>query len=199
MKDNPEVTMTEQDELDIAKLLSDPNVKPVFKPILTVWREILSHVPNERTKPVTPQWAVRMLSTFVGLSFGDLQRLQDSYFDKMAVLAQIVDDEIASDDECLKVMDVDEDRTENAGHYLAIITAWQKKFMGWELDWRTENADAAIELAAISESHTSLFGNDVRPGIVQYLDSINLRFTDEDQAELQRQLHEMKNDYEEDK
>lgn len=185
---NPAETFeyNEADQADIEKLFGEPDggpdiPSPEFHTILEVWREVLKPANDEAKKKVTPQWANRMITSYAKLDFADLDILRDMYFEKIAELAQIVDAEIATDSDALTWATPEEDGDENSEHYKNVLTEWQLRFLGWELDWTCTDEWASVELASISEVHKMFFGDN---GLTQFLDNIRFEFTEADQAEL---------------
>lgn len=162
---------------------------PTFHPVLRVWREVLSNAEAERTAKVTPQWANRIISTYRGLDFSDMEDFRDLLFGRILDMLAALDEEIATDDECLTYTTPEEDVEHNSGHYKAMISIWQKIYLGWELDWETTSPTAALEIAALGELHRMFFASD---GITAYLDNIRFQYTEADQAELLAELEAMK-------
>lgn len=146
-----------------------------FHPLLQVWRAVLEPAEKERLTKITPQWASRIVNTFAGLTFADMPAFRDAYFDKVADLKKILDYEIETDDECLKVTTPEEDAEQNAEHYLNVLTNWQLTVLDWELDWDCAAPLAAVDLASTAEVHRMFFGE---TGLTALLDQIPFQFTD---------------------
>lgn len=182
------IELSEQDEKDIAKLLEE-GAEPEFHPVLEVWREVLSNGPDLAKEKVSPQWASKIVATYAGVTFADMEDVQAGYFNKIAELARILDLEIATDKECLTYRTPEEDKTENASHYKNLLRDWQLTFLQWELDWNTRDPHAASELAAISEVHKMFFGP---TGLTAYLDNIQFEFNEQDQQDLAEALLELR-------
>lgn len=182
------IEMSEKDEADLQKLLEE-GADPVFHPVLQVWREVLSNGPELAKEKVSPQWASKIVATYAGVTFADMEEVQAGYFDKIAELAKILDLEIATDKECLTYTTPEEDATENATHYKNILRDWQLSFLQWELDWNTRDPYAAVQLAVISEVHKMFFGP---TGLTAYLDNIKFEFTEQDQMDLAEALTELR-------
>lgn len=187
MSENTPIEMTEQDLADVATLheVPAPTEEPNFHPILEVWREVLKPAAAEAKKRVTPSWAARITAQYKQLNIQDMATFQALYFGFIAELYAILNTVIDGDAECLHAADPAEDLALNAGHYKALIFAWQSTILGWELDWDCRDEQAHIELAAISECHKMFFGEQ---GITAFLDQIGFRFTDEDSVELTQAL-----------
>lgn len=162
---------------------------PSFHTVLEVWREVLKPAADEAVKKVTPQYANRITSEYRELAFADMNDFRDSYFAKIAELQEILATEIASDVECLTWATPEEDVENNTSHYLNLLTQWQLAVLGWEIAWECTNADAAIEIAAISEVHKMFFGP---TGLTAFLDNIKFEFTEADSAELARVLNDFR-------
>ena len=160
-----------------------------YRTILEIWTAILRPIPVEREKRITPQWAVRIVATYEEIRFSDIPRYRDLFYDKSQLLADILDRHIATDDECLKRLDAEEDGQLNGPLYIAILTEWQKEVLSWELEWNVVDPWAAVELAAIAEVHRMFFD---KTGLVSLLDQIDLEFTDDDREALAEELQLMK-------
>lgn len=165
--------MTESSDQMIEEIL--PEGEPSFHPILQVWRAVLEPAERERTTPITPQWANRIVNTYTGLTFADMPQFQATYFDKVDDLKKILDFEIESDDECLNATSSEEDKEHNSDHYINVLTNWQLTVLDWELDWDCTSPDAAIDLATAAEVHRMFFGE---TGLTALLDQIQFEFTD---------------------
>ena len=162
---------------------------PTYRTILEVWKEVLRPARDEMSAKVLPQYAQRIISSYVGISFSDMEVFRDRYYSKILDLAEILDEEIASDPECLHHHTPEEDVEHNREHYFNLILHWQMALLQWEMDWETTDPYAAVEMAAISEVHKMFFG---QTGFIQFLDNINFEFTEDDQRLLSSELEEMK-------
>jgi len=176
-------------EFDTVQDILDEAEKVQFHTILEVWREVLKPAQTERTKPITPQWANRICTTYREINFADMLEFRDRYFDKIAELLGILVAEIESDDECLKFTTPEEDVEFNSHHYLNILINWQKTFLGWELEWDCADPDAGVELGSISEVHRMFFDQN---GLVALLDQIKFEFTDDDRDLLAGELESLR-------
>lgn len=186
--------LTEKDEADLEQLWKDGEM-PNFHPLLKVWREVLAPARALKgSEKVTPNYAAKMAHTYADVHIRDARRIQQLYYDKLLVLADILDYEISTDDECLNVTTPAEDIEQNTHHYKNLLRDWQLAFLSWELEWDCETEDAAIQLAAISEVHKMIFGD---MGIIAHLDQIGFEFTEADQAELAEALGEFQVDTDE--
>ena len=172
--------MTEKDEADLKQLLEE-GAEVEFHPVLQVWREVLSNGPELAKEKVTPQWASKIVGTYTGVHFADMERMQELYFSKIGALAAILEYEINTDSDCLTYTTPELDAVENANHYKNLLRDWQLMFLQWELDWKTTDPEAAVELAAISEVHKMFFDPQ---GLTALLDQINFQFTDTDRDTL---------------
>lgn len=161
-----------------------------YHTILELWRGVIG--PASKKNPgakVTPQWATRIVNTYPGLHFSDMVAFRDLFYDRVAELANILNVEIETDDECLKRTTPEEDALENRHHYINTITLWQKAALLWELDWDSTSPSAAIDVAAISEIHKMFFEQN---GLISLLDNINLEFSDDDRQTLTTELEELR-------
>jgi len=191
MTEENEIILTDVDEADINRLYSEPDgvEEPPFNTILKVWKEVLVPIETESKANITPQWATRIINSFVGVTFADMLEFQDRYFDKLRQFRDILHTEIDSDPDCLSYTTPADDVENNAHHYKNVMMTWQMALLQWELDWDTADPAAAVELAAISEVHKMFFGD---LGFTAHLDSIGLQFNDDDQAELLEALEGMR-------
>jgi hypothetical protein len=191
VEESIEPPLTEQDQADLAQLYGEPDgvEAPQFHPILEVWAKVLEPAAAEGRKPVTPQWANRMVAEYRELRFCDTPQLRDYYFGKIGVFNRILLDEIASDPDCLSYATPEEDVAENSHHYKNLLLTWQMQMVQWEIEWDPTADDAGIELAAISEIHKMFFG---QMGLTAFLDNIKFEFTEDDQAQLAEALNDVK-------
>lgn len=164
--------------------------KAPYHSILEVWRAVLAPAEAERDLRITPQWANRIVASYRGIEFADMPKFRDMYFDQVQGLANILEDEIVTDAECLNITSAEEDVERNTVHYLNILFDWQKAIMQRELDWKPDDSDAALEIAVLSEIHKMFFD---QTGLVGLLDQINFEFTDSDRQLLASELEDMKN------
>lgn len=169
--------------------LIDGTSTPEFHTVLEVWQQVLKPAADEMTAKVLPQWASRIIGQYTGITYADMERFRDLYYGKIVELAGLLDEEIATDDECFNNHTPEDDVEHNSAHYFNVLLAWQVRMMEWELAWETTSPDAAIELAALSEVHKMFFG---QQGITQFLDNIKYEFTEHDQAKLATALDELK-------
>ena len=160
-----------------------------YRTILEIWREVLKPVDAESRRKVTTQWAARLVGGYAEISFKDMTLFRDIFFAKVLVLSLILEDEIQSDDECLKRISPEEDAQLNGIIYRTLLTRWQKEFLSWELRWDCEQPYAAVELAALAEVHKMFFDP---TGLISLLDQIGLEFTEADQTALQAELQALK-------
>lgn len=179
---------TETTDLTVQDILEEAG-QATYHTILQVWQEVLKPAEAEKSKRITPQYANRICTTYNGLQFADMLEFRDRYFSKILQLASILDIEIATDDECLKLISPEEDIEHNSVHYLNVLTDWQKAFLQWELDWDCADPAAPIELAAISEVHRMFFDQN---GLTALLDQIKFEFTDDDRDLLSAALQELR-------
>lgn len=193
---NPGTTVTETIELDeIPDDLSSLNeARPPqpYRTLLEVWRAVLEPAAagEMREEPISPQWAVKMVTTYPGVGFADVEAIHLGVFALAAELAELLNNEIDSDDECLKKASAAEDATENARHYKDMLAAWQIHILQEELTWRPSHKDAAVQLAVLSEVQQMFLGE---TGLVAHLEQIGFQFDDADKAELQQHLLDARN------
>jgi len=149
-----------------------------FRPILRIWRAILEPISEERGRKVTPQWAVKIRQTY-GVPFKDMDAYSDMFYSRLEELLKILKDEIATDVECESYDNAEDDAIENRLHYKRVLTAWQVRFVQWEVAWQVTADDAEI--------HRMLFGE---TGLTQHLENIKLEWTESDQEDLVEALRE---------
>lgn len=186
--------MTENVEAVEAELTVDDilDQAPEFHPILRVWQEILDASKKVRQERITPQWALRVVTTHADMHFQDMTDYRDLYYQSIDELAEALKVEIETDDECLKYATPEEDAENNTFHYLNVIIAWQKIILTWELEWDVDAPDAPVQLAVISEVHKMFFGE---VGLTSLLDQINFEFTEDSQDLLRAELEELKENW----
>jgi hypothetical protein len=178
---DPDILLSEQDKADLEALNAEEDVPP-YHTILESWREVLRPAAKEGDKRPTPQWCNKLVASYIGLTYADMYNFRDLFFSRIGKLLEILEGVIDSDDECLHYTSAEEDRAENAKHYKEILKLWQLEILRWELDWDCLNPDAAADLASISEVHKMFF--EAGMGLVQWLENIQLNFTEADQTEL---------------
>jgi hypothetical protein len=161
---------------------------PSFHPILHVWQQVLQPAEEQSRAPITPDWAQRICSTYLELTFKDMPVFQSLYFQRMQELNQILLDEIDIDEECLTYATAEEDKEFNSGHYRYLLQEWQVQFLKWQMAWDCEQDDAAADLASLGEIHKFFFSD---KGITPFLDNIKFDYTEEDQANLVAALDEV--------
>lgn len=178
----------ETTEAEVTELFSEGQ-PPSYHSILLVWRKVLEPAEAESKLPVTPRWASRIVSTYAGVVMKDTVEVHKRYFAKVKELQDILEYEIATDEDCLKAGAPEEDLEDNSVHYKNLLRLWQMQILQWELDWSPLDKTAAAELAAISEVYAMFFGD---TGLVSYLDNIRFEFDEDDQQELTEALNELK-------
>ena len=182
MTDQPNETSEVPD--DLSELPESETPKP-YRTLLELWRALLSSSRDIPNDPVSPQWATKIVQTYPEIRFKDVEDVHVGVFTMTAALADLLDEVIASDDECLKKADAAEDSVENAALYRRCLIDWQVFFVEREALWSPSQKNAAIQLAILSEVQQMFFG---QTGLVGHLDSIGFQYTEEDQQELSQAL-----------
>lgn len=182
----PETAMSEQDEKALATLLGEA-ADMKYNPVLRIWQEILSERNRKHGARVTIPWANAICGKYQGMTFALMPSFVALYFDFMARLVDVLEVEISTDPDCLKRHTVDEDLEENAGHYKALLTDWQKTILAAELAWDPVHAEAPAYVAALGEISQFFFGE---VGLTGHLGAVGFDFTDEDQQALADTLNE---------
>ena len=195
MTENINETVEPAEDFDVPDDLSglgEAQPQAPYRTLLEVWRAVLepARTGEMRTEPISPQWATKMVTTYPGIGFGQVEAIHHGVFDLAGTLAELLDDEIATDDEALKKVSAEEDAEENAGHYKYMLAAWQTTLLQEELNWRPSADDAAVQLAILSEVQQMFLGE---TGLVAHLDSIGFQFTEEDRDELGAHLVNTRN------
>jgi hypothetical protein len=172
---------------DVSELTDERHEEGPYRTLLELWRAILEPAAGGemRKDPISPQWATKMVTTYPGVGFADVEAIHHGVFDLASELAGILEDEIDSDDECLKQANAEEDREHNSRHYKDLLAGWQVHLVQEELAWHPSAKGAAVDLAVLSEVQQMFLG---QTGLVAHLDSIGFQFTEDDQAELQEHL-----------
>lgn len=182
--------LSDKDRVDLASLgLRPDDEEMVYHTILEAWREVLTPAAAERGKVVTPQWANRMLATYMGLEYRDMETFRDLYYDRINELLVILREEIASDPDCLNWATPEEDSVENSHHYKNLLLHWQLAILSWEMEWRCTDDDAAVSIAVLSEVHKMFLG---AQGLTAWLENIKFEFTEADQETLSAALLEFR-------
>lgn len=179
---------TQEETLTVEDILAESE-NAAYHTVLEMWREVLKPATREASSKITPQWANRICSSYRELQFRDMPAFRDTYFERITTLADVLDVEIDSDDECLNMESADEDVEHNGRHYLNLLVDWQKLFLTWELEWECTDPNAAVDLAVIAEVHRMFFDN---TGLTSLLDSINFEVSDADRDMLAAALEELR-------
>lgn len=183
------IEFSDKDEKDLASLGITTGDEPSFHTILEVWLKVLEPVHTELGAKVTPQYANRIVNTYSGVGFNDMNEFRNRFHSKIVELEEILKEVVATDPECLTYTSPEEDRAENSKHYRTLLLEWQKRFLEWELAWDTMAPDAAIEMGAIGEVHNFAFG---ATGLTAQLQNIQFQYTEQDQAEAHEALEAMR-------
>jgi hypothetical protein len=160
-----------------------------YHPILEVWRAVLEPARGQRDVKVTPAWANRVIGSYAGVTYADMNNFRDAYFGMVIQMADVLEFEISTDDECLNNFTPEDDLEHNVHHYKNLLRDWQMVLMQRELDWDCESPNAAVEMAVLSEVHKMFFGD---TGLTQFLDNIQLQIDETDQAMIRNALDELK-------
>lgn len=188
MTDSQPIETIEIDDVpDDLSGLGEAQPQAPYRTLLEIWRAVLEPAVSHemRTEPISPQWATKMVTMYPGVGFADVETIHHGVFDLAAELGQILDNEIASDDECLKKANATEDAAENSKHYKDLLALWQIHILEAELAWRPSSPSAAVELAILSEVQQMFLGE---TGLAAHLDSIGFEFTEADRDELAQHL-----------
>lgn len=160
-----------------------------FHTILEVWREVLKPAATESGNRVTAGWAAKIVNSYSGITFDQMNEFRDRYYAKIAQLVEILHKEISTDRDCLTYDTPELDAEENAQHYKNLLQDWQIAILRWELEWDCTDEYAGVELGCISEVHKMFFG---QTGLSQFLDNIKLEYTETDQRELAELLEQVR-------
>jgi hypothetical protein len=157
---NETVETIEYDVPDDISELSEPAEGAPYRTLLELWRTILQPARSGEmvNQPVSPQWATKMVTTYPGIGFSSVMAIHHGVFELAGELAAILDEEIDSDDECLKKITAAEDAEQNAVHYRNLLAGWQILLLQEELSWSPDDPDAAVTLAILSEVQQMFLG-----------------------------------------
>lgn len=181
-----ELELTEQDEKDLATLLSDAG-EAKYNPVLRIWKEILSPENIAHGSRVSIPWSNAILSKYHGMTFALMPAFVDRYHQIMSEMADALRVEIATDPDCLNWFSLEEDVEENRAHYIQMLHHWQKCLLVWEVIWDCGHPDAAAHVAALGEAGLFFFGE---TGLAAHLSQIGLEFDEADQQDLADELRE---------
>lgn len=156
--------------------------------ILEVWRSVLNNVDTAKDEHISIAHAVRVRSSYDGLTFQAIPDYYERFCKILSEARDIVVHEIESDSECLNMASAEEDAEHNAFHYKNIIFNWQRLIRMYELEWTCTDVDAAAHVAGLGEANRMIFD---QTGIASLLDQIEFRLTEDDMAELVRELEEL--------
>lgn len=191
------IEFSEEDKVQLQEMGVTTGEVPEYHPLLEVWRDVLKPARDDQHSRITPQWANRICSSYSDIRFADMPAYRDRYFGHLLELMEVLDAEIATDPDCMSYSTPEEDAAENSRHYKQLLIDWQIKFLTWELEWECTDEDAEVELAAVSEVHKALFGNQQATGLVAFLDNIKFTYTEADQQELADALNVVRAEFEE--
>jgi hypothetical protein len=188
------VELSEQDLADLAALHGEPSggedrEAPTWHTVLQVWDTVLRDAKPEKDVRPTPQYCNRIITSYSGVTYADMYAFRDLFYERVNELHQILVDEIATDDECLKWDNAAEDLEHNFGHYFNLLKNWQCRFLEWEVAWDCLNPNAAIDIATISQVHSIFFGN---TGLTQHLENLQMVLTEEQSQEIADALNAIK-------
>lgn len=178
--------MTATDEPTLDEILDS---EPKYHPVLEVWLQVLTSAENISKAKVSPAWAARIVGNYKELSFNDMNHFRDKYYDRLAIMKRIVEDEIRDDAEALKRVSPADDVEHNALHYKNIIRDWQLAIVWWEISWDCADPFAAIDYASLVELQRMFFDN---TGMANLIDQIDLPFDESDRAILDAAIAEFR-------
>lgn len=179
--------LTQEDIEAIAASFAEGEVPKLTHTILEIWRDLLSNIEVAREERVTPVIANRVITSYPKLNYADVPAYWDLYYDLMTELRDILDDQIATDDEALS--NVEDDAVANRKHYVELLFAWSDRIAQWEEQWDATSPRAAIELAAIADVASMFMG---QTGMTEALSQpqVGFEFNDDDRVALQQRLVE---------
>lgn len=159
----------------------DPEDAAPFVPIIKVWWTVLNSAKTVADESISFQWANKICSQYLGMTFPLMLAFRDRYYSKMFELLDILNEQLAKDDEAFSPTTQEEDIEQNASAYKALLIDWQVRFVEWEQAWDCADPEASAELAACSEVHKFFFADDA---FVAYLQNIGFKFSEADQQDL---------------
>lgn len=182
--------MTETTEQITLEELYKDAMTGTYRPVLALWSGILSEVDNPKFNKIDIGWAHRMVERHSQIKFSDLPELNSNFRSKLVVLRDALEEVIKENPDHLTVENQQEDAEKNTALYFDLLKKWQIQLLNWELAWDPMDPNAAIEIAAISDTHTMIFGH---TGITSLLDAIGYITTDAQQQELVDALGDVMN------
>lgn len=186
------IGLTAKDQADLEALAGEEEFtlpEPEYHTLLEVWTRVLEPSLEAASEAVTSGYAGRIVNSYPGIGFADMNDFRDLYFAKLEEMKNALAYEIATDEECLNHTSRETDVEFNSLHYRNLLLSWNTIVLAWEMAWDTTSNDAAIELGTTSEIYKMFFGEQ---GITQHLGAIGFEFTEDDQQELTDALEEFK-------
>ena len=184
--------MTSPTDAELEQLIEQAN-EAKYHTILELWLKILGPAVEESKRPISPQWATRIVNGYPEVSFMQMDLFRMKYFTRIANLVDILEAEIGTDPECLNQTSAEEDVENNTFHYLNLLFDWQRQILAWEVEWRPDMPSAGVELAAMAEVQKMFFG---QQGLTALLDQIGFQFTDDHRTALAESLEETRKELE---
>gem|GEM_PF-3914430 len=171
--------LTEQDKSDLAQMgieVPEDEVVPQHS-LLFIWRDLLSHVPKSAAEPIPMVVAHKVVNSWPKLTYQDTAKYHVLYHQFLQQAADLVDEAIAKRPEAIDFVGED-DLTENGKTYLDLLVQWHLALDRFEhTEWRAEDEDSHIKLAAVIDARATLFSD---TGLTGHLDAIHFRVTDEE-------------------
>lgn len=144
--------------------------------LLESWLHVLSNVDEVRKERISPAQALRILSNHPYLDMSDIPDYYNHFYDILVSATAIIESVISDDLESLN-RGGENDATDNWVHYSNIFMLWKASLVARERDWDIIAPGAAIELAAIIDASTYLFGQN---GLIGHLEAIGFQFSPDD-------------------
>lgn len=175
---NEPINLTEQDLADIEQMHAEEAYNPAERePLLVIWEDLLSHIDTERHAKITLPIAQKTVSRWPQLSYADMPRYHELYFEYLNQMRQPVLDALSADPESREVPG-NEDAETNRKHYLEILFEWNALASLWQFQWETTDPEAAIKIAAMIDANGFFLS---QTGLVAHFHEIGLRLTEEEQ------------------
>lgn len=179
MSENHE--LTESDRQDLEAMGIDPDTgeaaEPTRRTLLEIWQEVLANVEKSKATAIPMNVAHKVVASWPKLSYQDTVRYHELYHDHLLELREVLNDLIARDPAALSFTGEGEDLEANGHHYQDLLVSWNLVLEHAEMEWRAEQEDSHIRVAAIVDARHFFFASD---GLTGHLDSIGFQLSDED-------------------
>lgn len=126
--------------------------------LLFIWNDILSNVEEVMSAPLPIGIAGRIVRQWPHLAFQDLPRYHAFYHEVLLDIREALHAVIEKSPQSLDVTE-DDDMDENGKLYEDLVLRWNIIFDKLELKWRTDDANAHIDFAALVDARAFIFSS----------------------------------------